>query len=56
MGQSLSDSRAFWLQRINHFRCSSINAPYRGFTYVHHADYLALTRFCGYQEDRLLTI
>ncbi|EVT78321.1 hypothetical protein D032_3246 [Vibrio parahaemolyticus V14/01] len=28
MGQSLSDSRAFWLQRINHFRCSSINAPY----------------------------
>ena len=29
---------------------------YRRFTYVHHTSYLALTRFCGYQEGTLLTI
>ncbi|WP_206747476.1 hypothetical protein, partial [Vibrio splendidus] len=33
-----------------------LHVALRGFTYVHHADYLALTRCCGYQEDRPLTI
>jgi hypothetical protein len=44
MPTSFLPSLPFWPQRINHFRCLAHNAPYIGFTYIHHTDSLALTR------------
>ena len=45
MGQRLSNSLAFWPQRINHFRCFSYNAPCMDLLTFIILTTLALTRF-----------